>query len=97
MVNGTVINSWMIHSGNTNASGGKPLKRRHFMQEVARAFIKPWIQKRLQTPSLSIAFRRLIKDVCKIRQDNMGNKPVNAMSHFPVAYCQKFTWQTAEA
>lgn len=88
MVNTAAINSWVIHSENISASGGAPLNRRKFMQEVAKAFIKPWAAQRLLTPTLSISLKRVISDFCKVVRER-SNKVVLAASRFTVAYCKK--------
>lgn len=88
MVNTAAINSWVIHSENISASGGAPINRRKFMQEVAKAFIKPWAAQRLLTPTLSISLKRVISDFCKVVRER-SNKVVLAASRFTVAYCKK--------
>ncbi|KAK4318811.1 hypothetical protein Pmani_010234 [Petrolisthes manimaculis] len=88
MVNTAAINSWIIHSDNISASGGKPLNRRKFMQEVAKAFKKPWAVQRLNTPTLSISLKRVISDFCNVVRER-GNKVVLAESRSTVAYCKR--------
>ena len=88
MVNTACINAWVIHCANTSASGGKPLMRRKFMQELAKTFVKPWAQQRLNTPTLNISLRGVISHFCQIVRDR-AHKVVMASSHYPIAYCKK--------
>lgn len=79
MINTILINSWVIHSENTEASGGKPLIRRKYMQLVAKSPIMPWAQQRLDTPWLSFSMRKLIRDICNVvrhrSQGGHGREP----------------------
>ena len=84
MVNIAGINAWVIHCANTSAS----LNRRKFLQAVAKAFIKPWAQQRLSTPTLPISLRNLINTVCNTTQDR-SHKVVIAESRFTPSYCKK--------
>ncbi|KAK3888103.1 hypothetical protein Pcinc_007815 [Petrolisthes cinctipes] len=88
MINTAAINSWVIHSENTSASGGAPPTRRKFKQEIAKTFIKPWATQRLNTPTLPTSLRGVISEFCKVVRER-SHKVVIAASRFTVAYCEK--------
>lgn len=47
MVNTGVINSWIIYEENMKRGGGKQIKRKQYMQELAVLLVKPWAVHRL--------------------------------------------------
>ena len=67
MINGGVINSWIIYSENQLRTGGSTMPRRKYMQQLAVALIKPWAEKRLvNTPKMSRNLKKVISTVCDI-------------------------------
>ncbi|KAK3892689.1 hypothetical protein Pcinc_003481 [Petrolisthes cinctipes] len=67
IVNAAVINAKIVYTANLEKTGGvKVPKRRRFMLHLARAFIRPWAQKRLSSATLPRPLRTLIRTVCNL-------------------------------
>lgn len=67
MVNAAAINSIIVHTSNLKRAGCTRIpKRRRFMLQLSRDFIRPWAQKRLSSPCLPRPLRALISTVCDL-------------------------------
>ncbi|KAG7164420.1 hypothetical protein Hamer_G003621 [Homarus americanus] len=56
-------------------TGGKLLKRRTYMQALARYLITPWAEKRLRSSCLSWGLKALICSVCDLPSPGSVSRP----------------------
>lgn len=63
MLNSASINSYVIYCYNTCKRGEKPLPREEYMIELAHRLAKPWMEHRINIPSLR---RNLRQNICEI-------------------------------
>lgn len=91
MINAAVINSWVIFKANNDRVGGKKMKRRQYMHEMALQLIKPNAQQRLNAPTQHKKVKAIITQVCSINPSGMvaGAGPSAAEMREPMVRCKK--------
>ena len=91
MINAAVINSWVIFKANNDRVGGKKMKRRMYMHEMALQLIKPNAQQRLNAPTQHKKVKAIITQVCSINSSGMvaGAGPSAAEMREPMVRCKK--------
>lgn len=90
ILNSAVINSWIIHSENSEMSGGPKVKRKHYMEELAMQLVKPWALSRLNATTLPRQVRVVINTVCSQNPDvtpGVAGLPAADMRE-PMVRCQ---------
>lgn len=63
MLNMSFVNSYIIHCHNKLSNKEKPLSRKNFMKKLSTDLTRPWMQQRLEAPTLKRSVRDNITNI----------------------------------
>lgn len=87
MMNISFVNSYVIYCHNMIANNDKPLSRRNYMKKLSTEFISPWMEKRLEAPTLKRHVRVNIQELLpKTNTLDNNEEPVIKKKRY-CAYC----------
>lgn len=78
MLNMACINSWIIFNTNLQRNGKKIISRKDFMIQLSEQLTRPWLERRINVPTLQRSLKRIISEICEIPLPQTREEPTEA-------------------